>query len=479
VRDDDGENDVRFVAAVSHELRSPLHAVLGLSELLADADLTPDQRVLADAINAEAESMRVLIDDILDLARLSSGRIELRNDPFSPVGCISGIVDSHRLDAEAKGVALLFEWDPEVPRLIRGDVLRYGQIARNLVSNAVRYTDEGSIRLRLRIESEGRLVLSVTDTGIGIPADRVDRVFDPFVRLHPSHAGGTGLGLAISKRLAAVLEGRLTLTSVVDEGSVFELTIPYVETDAPQPVGVERLGPSRQGRVLVVEDSPVNQMLAMNQLATLGIEAHVVATAEEAYRFLAAMAVDAILMDWNLPGADGLEATAHTRPLGLVDHDTPIVAMTANALAGDRERCIEAGMSDFLAKPVGIDDLRLVLDRWLDVEPTPGTDFDTLERLAHELGDPALVVVLVNTYLDELASRRDALGGADLDERRRAAHTLKSTSRLLGADGLAELCGDLESENRPAKDLVDRIDGEIGAVVDRFTAYVEGHEVAA
>lgn len=472
-------DDVRYVAAVSHELRSPLHAVLGLSELLSDADLAPDHRALADAIRLEAESMKILIDDILDLARLSSDRFELRQEPFSPMRTLSGIIESHRLNAGEKTVEVLFESDPEVPRQVLGDALRFGQIARNLISNAVRYTDEGEVRVRLGTDHDRRLVLSVSDSGVGIPRDRLEHIFDPFVRVHPARAGGTGLGLAISKRLAAALGGELGVDSVEGQGSVFELSIPAVETDAPGEPGVQRLGRRRHGCVLVVEDSPVNQMLASSQLATLGVGAHVVGTAEDAFTHLQANTVDAILMDWNLPGADGLEATRHIRSAGLVGESIPIIAMTANALAGDRERCIEAGMSDFLAKPVGIDDLRLVLDGWLDVEQAAATDSDALDELGREVGDPALVVVLVMTFLDELADRRTAIAGTDTAERRRAAHTLKSTSSLLGAHVLAGLCGELEAADEPCETLVEQIDAEIEAVAGRFTRYVEQQEFAA
>ncbi|NNF87726.1 MAG: response regulator [Acidimicrobiia bacterium] len=474
----ENNDDLRFVAAVSHELRSPLHAVLGLSELLAGAELPPRELALADAIRQEAESMRVLVDDLLDLAKLNSHSIELRHEAHSPMRLVSGIVEAHRRDAAAKDLVLLFDSDAGVPRQVLGDQLRFGQVVRNLISNAIRYTDVGSVQVHLELTTDQLLCVSVSDTGIGIPPDRLEHVFDPFVRVHEKRAGGTGLGLAISRRLATALGGALDVTSTEGGGSTFVFTAPYEETRESRTSQISRLPSTQTGSVLVVEDSEVNRMLATSQLTSLGVEPIVVATAEDAYEHLSLHAVDVILMDWNLPGDDGLEATRRIRAEGLTAATTPIIAMTANALSGDRERCLEAGMTDFLAKPVGIDDLRIALEGHLDVGVVASASTDELEALGRELGDPLIVNAIVSTFLDELSERRKALVGPDAEESRRAAHTLKSTSSLLGEHLLSELCEQYEKVPLPAKDLLGRIDGEIEVVEVRFREYVREREVA-
>ncbi len=458
VSEADHERDaaaLRLVATVSHELRGPLHAVLGLSELLRDRIDDVESERLLRAVRREAEAMGVIISDLLDYSRAESGEIALTRTSFSPAQAIHEVVESTRQAAARKGLAVTLIVQPDVHRWVAGDAVRYRQVVRNLLTNAVRYTDHGTIHVTVSLSAPdpAYLVCEVADTGIGIPIESQASIFEPFVRAHGNRQGGTGLGLAVSARLAELLGGHIAVESEAGSGSVFRFTAHLPETSERPPRRRDTLVDSgKSGRVLVVEDSQVNRMLAAGQLEQLGWEAVLAETGEEAVEIFATDEFVAVLMDWNLPGIDGLEATLRIRQSGHLGAHVPVIAMTANALAGDRDRCIAAGMNDFLTKPVGLDDLAAVLSRWTDLSSPSGTeprhnrsvDDAILAALEAELGDPALVDTLVDSFVDELSDRtqtiRASVDDNDLESLRRAAHTLKSTAALVGATDLAGLC---------------------------------------
>ncbi|NNE73885.1 MAG: response regulator [Acidimicrobiales bacterium] len=454
--------DLQFVAKVSHELRGPLHAILGLSELLLATDLTAEQRRYARSSLREARAMGVMIDDILDLARLTTGHLDVRHDAFSPARLVAEIVETLRPSASAKSLSLLVMVEPNVPQRILGDEHRVGQIVRNLVSNAVRYTDRGSIDVEVSAR-EGWLHCAVRDTGIGIDEDGLLRLFSPFAQVHDGRSGGTGLGLAVSRALAEAMGGRVDVESTIDEGSVFALTIPGTATDVSEPAvrPLVRTG-LRTGLILVVEDSEVNQLLAERQLASLGFESVVVDSGEAALEWLSTHTPAAVLMDWNLPGIDGLETTARIRTAMPHLADLPIIGVTANALTGDRERCLSVGMTDFVAKPVGLETLRAALERSLQApesksEPAMprhnrAVDPIVLDQLEAELGGVDTVAKILVAFLDELPQRKQTIStavGNDPTTAQRAAHTLRSTAALLGATDLAALCRRFQDEEEP------------------------------
>jgi len=492
----DGE-ELEFVAKVSHELRGPLHSILGLSELMIESGLEGESNRLATAIHREAGSLRVMIDDLLNFARINAGRLELVERPFSPARLVADIVASARPSAARKGLSLLVNVDPAVPRAVSGDELRYGQVIRNLVNNSIRYTDRGSVTVTVGNDGDA-VICAVADTGIGIGPEAMSSLFEPFHQGHVTRPGGTGLGLAISRRIVALMGGDIHVDSAVGEGSVFRVAITFDRADAvvvPEVDDTE--GRERSGRVLVVEDSEVNQMLATSQLALLGFEAEIAPSGEVALELVSSGGYEAILMDWNLPGLDGLETTRRMRDAEGGAADVPIIAMTANALTGDRERCLDAGMDDFLSKPVSIEDLSAVLDRHVR-EPerhsaagalTPrhnrSVDVDVLDALAAELGDDETVRTLVATFLDELPQRHqaivDGVAAGDLVTARRAAHTLKSTSALLGARDLAHLCASFcAGDDDPASVglLAAQIEFQVGDVTDALRVHLHCQEQA-
>ena len=471
-------SDERFMAAVSHELRGPLHAFLGLSELLLNSDLDDDDRRIAQTLYDEAASMRVLVDDVITYGEFSSATPVLENEPFAPRTLVTSIADRLRPAAKDADLRLLVDFSSDVPLRVMGDSVRFGQVVHNLISNAIRYTQIGSVQVTLASDTTN-LSVQVRDSGVGIEADDLDAIFEPFVRVGHSGVHGTGLGLSIVRRIADAMGGTISADSTVGVGSTFVFSIPCAPAERK---AVERVAPTEHatGTVLVVEDSEINRTLALKQLELLGLGAVAVDSGERALEFLESETVDLILMDWNLPGANGIEATQAIRSQELVAPDVPIIAMTANVLAGDRLACLDAGMNDHLGKPVSLDDMRVMMTRWLGHEDTiPQTSdtaggrdrddamHDAIEALIDDLGDADTVRVVIETYLAELDSRTELLVANDTDaseEARRAAHTLRSTSALIGAERLAQLCAEFEKADHPSDHLRERLVGEISHV---------------
>ena len=483
--------DEQFMATISHELRGPLHAILGLSEILLNSeDIGGGDAKVTEALNREAKRMRVLVDDVIVYGQFSSTKPVMEDAPFAPRTVVTSTVDRLRSLADDGGLRLLVDFDSSVPLRVLGDAIRFGQVVDNLVSNAIRYTEAGSVKVSLSAD-EHALNVYVRDTGVGMSPDDVENIFEPFVRVGTRSVRGTGLGLAIVKRISDAMDGTITVSSTPGVGSTFVFTTPLrpATDDA-----VERSDGSRgaQGTVLVVEDNETNRTLALRQLEILGLSGVAVESGELALDLLANKSVDLVLMDWNLPGISGLDTAASIRSAELLAEDVPIIAMTANVLAGDREACLAAGMNDHLAKPVALDDMRKMMELWLasdstgpvsgravPQENTAATSqaaiSSAMERLTEDLGDVDTVRVVVETYLGELAARAEQLidPGVPAEQSRRAAHTLGSTSALVGAERLAGLCQQFEEADEPDDLLRAQLVNEIEAVEHHFAELLE------
>ncbi|MGF1462863.1 MAG: ATP-binding protein [Maricaulaceae bacterium] len=348
-----------FLAAMSHEIRTPMNGVLGMLDLLRSGPLEPDQRRYADIAGQSATGLLRIIDDILDYSKLEAGRVDLEDIAFEPRAIVDGVVNVFGPKAREKGLALKIDIAPQTPQWLRGDPTRIGQILYNLVSNAIKFTDTGAVSVRIRpIANTERLHVSVSDTGVGVPTDAQDRLFTRFTQADSSTTrkyGGTGLGLVICKDLAELMDGRIGLKSAPGQGSTFWFEIPLREADAPQTEPNDaalEAGQLDGVRVLVAEDNPVNMMIVRTVLQKAGchvIEAH---NGQDAVAAVQTHPADVVLMDVQMPEMDGPTAAKAIRALPHPCAHVPIIALTAHAMKGDRESFLEAGMDEYLTKPL-------------------------------------------------------------------------------------------------------------------------------
>ncbi len=365
-----------FIASVSHELRTPLGAILGISELMLDGDdLTDEYKEFSKVIHDAGKALLALVNDVLDLSKIEAGKMSLDLRQFNPAAIAGESVYLLKATAASKGLEIHLELANDIPDCVLGDPSRIQQIILNLLGNAIKFTDAGKVALSVTVQAQMAqttvIRFSVVDTGIGIAEDQQSKLFQPFSQIKTrKNYGGTGLGLTISKRLVELMHGQMGLESSPQAGSTFWFSIPFehskqllLATDSPNRV----IELARGKRILVVEDQLVMQSLARNQMLNLGLECDITGSAEEALSKLGDIDYDLILMDCHLPMMDGIEATSviRARELELQKTRVPIIAMTAGAMKGDREKCLSAGMDDFLSKPYSLKELQEKLHTWL------------------------------------------------------------------------------------------------------------------
>jgi CheY-like chemotaxis protein/nitrogen-specific signal transduction histidine kinase len=463
-----------FLASMSHEIRTPMNAIIGLSELLGQVSLPTRERGFVEKINLSGRHLLGIINDILDFSKIEAGALDVEHVEMN----LDEVLEQLRTMVEGKAIvknlALHVQVAPDVPRHLVGDPLRLGQVLINFVNNAIKFTEHGSVTIDVCVQeqrADGVLLrMGVTDTGIGMSAEGKAKLFKPFSQVDSSVArkyGGTGLGLVIARSLATLMGGQVGVESEQGVGSTFWFTVLVgvgdgrIHTQQAQHGAREEIRNYRFAKLLLVEDNEINQLLALELLASVGLQADVAENGQIALDRLQAQAYDLVLMDMQMPVMDGVTATRQIRLLPQW-RDLPIIAMTANAMHADRDACLAAGMNDFVSKPIDSEAMWVTLLRWLpahlsdsttgnpvSIGPLAATQamgFVTIDGLDLEGAlarcnhNPQLLENILRKFclgqVHAVRSMKEALREGDYALAERLAHTLKGVSGNIGAQQL-------------------------------------------
>jgi PAS domain S-box-containing protein len=474
-----------FLASMSHEIRTPMNAIMGIADLLAKTALTPEQDKYVQIFRRAGDNLLNLINDILDLSKVEASQLELERTGFSLRDLLEKVTEMVAPRAQEKDLALVCEIAPGVPSDVVGDPTRLRQVLLNLLGNAIKFTECGGVALRVTPDAEsavaGALRFTVSDTGIGIPSEKVGRVFERFTQADSSTTrrfGGSGLGLTISKRLVELMGGSIWVESAVEKGSVFSFSVPLdVWYDATRqtaaPVGAGPEAPLRALRILLAEDSPDNCTIAMAYVEDTPYRVEIAETGAIACEMFSAGRYDLVLMDRQMPVMDGLTATRKIRAWEIANdrRPTPIIALTASALKGDREKCMAAGCTAFLTKPIKQEVLLRAIKDHTAVAPSSAKEESPPKAPVLVLAYPKLaarIPAFLQNRRQDVATMRDALDRGDFDTVARLGHGMKGAGASFGFQPITDIGAALEQEAASADAAAARRwVAELSAYLDR------------
>jgi len=467
----------RFLANMSHEIRTPLNAIINLNSLLLDSSLDNEQKKLATAATQGGIALSTLLDGILDFSKIEAGKMNMRVDTFSLHSVVRQLEALFLPLAEKTGLDFTTSIGPDVSEWVDGDETMLRQVLLNLIGNALKFTRSGSVRVTLESTGDQVIVFRVDDTGMGVPPEYVEHLFDEFSQADSSLTrkhGGTGLGLPISRSLVELMGGKINYLPRKQGGSTFQFSIPLttVKRSSLQDISSSTFPDQISARVLVAEDSRGSQMVAEALLAKVGCEVRLANDGAEAVQAVSEEQFDVVLMDLSMPNMDGLEATRRIRAMKGRSASVPIIALTANAFTEDREECVDAGMSDFIAKPIKFNSLIDRIVHWvsIDTDEAPGEKAEDAEQMhsceselmdlnilssMEEQTSHELVTEIIGIFINETAEKMTLLREAGERQEHETivaeAHAIKSSASTFGAVRLQEVANQVEVLGRQGR----------------------------
>ena len=475
-----------FLANISHEIRTPINAISGMSGILADTEISDTQKQYVNAIQSSSKSLMVIVNDILDMSKLESGKFSAEFIPFNLKEMIDPLHTSYQIRTDEKGIEFIVNYPKDMPKWVFGDPTRLSQILNNLISNAIKFTDKGKVSLDVHFEKNGKLndfTFTVNDSGIGIDVEKQKTIFEFFSQADNTitrRFGGTGLGLAISKAIAELLGGEIYVESEKNVGSSFIFKLSMPEATEQERSTLQQDADLTGKNVLIVEDNELNRFLALTILKKWKANTFIAENGVEAVEVVRTQPIDIVLMDIQMPIMDGVAATIAIRKE--LQSSVPIIALTANALESEKEKCWQAGMNDYITKPYNpdflLEKINLLTQDILLLESTSFEEI-SMDHL-HELmnGSKDQMIRMAKVFLDQIEKHfselKKALNDNDVDLIRDTTHKLKSSFKLFGLHKTGVLLERIEQKAKSIdrQDLEDKLQSILN-MQPRLTALVQ------